>query len=148
MNIMLFVSSDFKKLTTGTYKCDRKFFYFYVIIDILPVFLFGLGYSIVEYITRRFQPQVTEYVYNRQRSKVKMIGFNSPQLKGLIIAVDGAHIATTIALHSQANNSADEVAVCKEEFPTYYIMAIIYISLGYMAFARLAYLIFPHLIGG
>jgi hypothetical protein len=100
MNIMLFVSSDFKKLTSGDYKCNRKFFYLYIVIDILPVFLFGLGYSMIEYITRRYQPQVTEYVYNRQRTKVRIVTFNNTELKGLIVFMDAAHIASTIILHS------------------------------------------------
>ena len=61
--------------------------------------------------------------------------------------MDLAHIILTFDIQAIVNAYPADVAQCKQEFPTFYVVALIFMALGYLSIVRLLYLIFPHLIG-
>lgn len=104
MNIMLFVSADFRTLTDNKYQCPKVFVRLFVTMDVLGPTNFGIGYLLIEFITRRLQPVVTEYTYSRQQYRVKVVTFNSNCLKGLILLMDILHIILVFAATALSNN--------------------------------------------
>lgn len=147
MNIVLFISDDFRKLTSETYSCPSNFVKLYVVMDISPIVMFGSGYFIIEFITRRLRPIITDYTFNKGQYQVKMVTFNNPLLKGMIVMIDLCHIVTAIAFTSMRKSSPRGALVCEEEFPTFSKIAAAYSVLGYLAIGRFLYLVFPHLVG-
>ena len=61
--------------------------------------------------------------------------------------MDILHILLTFYMQGVNNNNYEDVALCKSEFPTFYVVAYIFLVLGYLSIIRMIYLIFPHLVG-
>ena len=91
-NILLFTSSDFSTLTKSSNLPSflvRLFFFF----DLSLLLGFLITYLLLEYITRKFHPVVTEFTYAKQTRLVRIVTFHSKPLKGLLISVDLMHIS-------------------------------------------------------
>jgi len=65
MVMMLFISGDLKKLSSGNYNCPGSFISLYVMLLLVCIVNFISAYSIFKYITRRYQPSVREYIFKR-----------------------------------------------------------------------------------
>ena len=61
--------------------------------------------------------------------------------------MDILHILLTFYMQGVHDNNPEDIAVCKEEFPTFFVVATIFMVLGYLSILRMIYLIFPHLVG-
>ena len=61
--------------------------------------------------------------------------------------MDLLHIGYAIAAHTFGSFDPVGADLCQTEFPTYYVISVIVMVLGYLSILRLVYLIFPHLLG-
>jgi len=114
---------------------------------LLPVSNTFLAFSIFRHVSKTYQPIIRDYVFNRQKTKVKLITFNSRSIKVLILMMDVFHITIACYAKSLANKYPAQQAVCEKTFPTFYGLSAFMVVLGMLFIFRCIYLLFPHLIG-